>query len=142
MGELPGLGVLLGHILEAELLRLEEGILFVEGGVVEQLAGRHPQGVGDGLDDVGGGVLAALLDVAQVALGDPGLVGQGLQGEVPVCAKPADGQSYVVSESPLRHCLTPEFESCPAAAEQTVRSAVYGVACENATTRHTQRRAG
>ena len=52
--------------------------------MVEELAGRNPQGVGDGFDDVGGGVLAALLDVAEVALGDPRLIGEGLQGEIPV----------------------------------------------------------
>ena len=71
-------------VFECELLRLEEGVLLVEGGVVEQFASRDSQGVGNGLDDVGGGVLAALLDVAQVALRDARLVGEGLQGEVPV----------------------------------------------------------
>ena len=68
VGKLPGLGVLFGHIFETELLRLEKGILLVERSVVEQFAGGHSQGVGNGLDDVGGGVLAALLNVAQVAL--------------------------------------------------------------------------
>ena len=72
------------HILEGELLRLEERVLLVEGGVVEEFARRYAQSLGDGLDDVGGGVLAALLDVAQVALGDAGLVGQRLQGEIAV----------------------------------------------------------
>jgi hypothetical protein len=88
--QLPVLSILFGYIFQAELFRLEEGVLVVEGGVVEELSGRHSQGVGDRLDDVGGGVLTALLDVTEVALGDSGFVGQSLQGEVSVRAEPAD----------------------------------------------------
>ena len=112
MREFPGLGVLFSHILEAELFRLEKGVLLVERCMVQKLAGGHAQCVGYGFYDVGGGVLAALLDVAKVALGDPGFVCQGLQREITVGAKPADGESYVVSESPLRHSCTPESEGC------------------------------
>ena len=106
------LRVLFGDIFETELLRLKEGVLLIERSVVEKFAGGYSQGFGYGLDDIGGGVLAALLNVAQVALGDPGFVGEGLQGEIAVRAKSADRESYVVGESPLRHSFTPESEGC------------------------------
>lgn len=81
--------------------------------MVQKLTGRYAQGSGDSLDDVCGGVLTALLDIAQIALGHTGFIGKSLQGEVLVCAEPPDGQSYVVSESSLIHSFTPELESMP-----------------------------
>ena len=113
MGQLPGLGVFLGHILERELLGLEEGVFIVEGSVLEEFAGGHSQSFGDGFDDVGGGILTALLDVAQVALGHPRLIRQRLQGVIPVRTEPPDGKPYVIGESSLCHCSTPEFEGLP-----------------------------
>lgn len=86
MGELAGLRVFLGHILEAHLLGLEERVLFVEGGVVEKFARRNAQSLGDGFDDIGRGVLASLFDVPKVALGNPGLICQRLQREIPIRA--------------------------------------------------------
>jgi hypothetical protein len=84
MGQLSCLGVFLGHVFETELLWFKERVVFVQRGVVEKFARRNAQGLGDGFDDVGGGVLAALLDVAQVTLGDPGFIGESLQSEVAV----------------------------------------------------------
>jgi hypothetical protein len=113
VGKLPSFGVFFSHILQAELLRLQKRVFVVERGMVEEFTRRYSKCFGDGFDDVGGGVLAALLDVTEVALGDSGFVGESLQSVIPVRAKPADCESYVVSESPLGHCLTPEFEGCP-----------------------------
>jgi hypothetical protein len=112
MRELSCFGVFFGHVFQTELLRLEKRILFVQRGVVEKLTRGNAQGCGYGFDDIRRGVLATLLDVAQVALGDPGLVGQSLQRELPVCPQPADRKPYVVCESPLGHCLAPELEGC------------------------------
>ncbi len=84
MCKLARLGVLFGHVLESHLLRLEKRILFVQSRVVEKFSRRNAQSLRDGLDDVGGGVLAALLDVAQIALRDTRLVGERLQREVAV----------------------------------------------------------
>ncbi len=113
MDQLSGLCVLFSHILEGELLGLKERVLIVEGCVIEEFARGHAQGVGDSFDHVGGRILAPLFDVAEVALGHSRLVCEGLQGEVSVCAQTADGESYVVGESPLRHFVTPDFEGCP-----------------------------
>jgi len=84
MCELAGLGVLFDHFLESELLRFQERVFLIESGVVEELSGGYAQGVGYGLDDIGRRVLAALLDIAEVALGHARLIGKGLQGVVPV----------------------------------------------------------
>ncbi len=134
MGELPGLGVLLGQVFQLQLLGLQERVLVVEGGVIKKLARRDAQSLGDGLDDVGGGVLTALLDVAQIALGYPRLVGEGLQGESPIGAEPADGDPNIVGESFLRHFPVPDRGSDATREECAAVSAVYGVAWENATT--------
>ena len=127
MGQLSGLCVLFAHIFEAELLVIQEGIVFVESCVVEEFSRWDSKGLGDGLDYIGGGVLAPLLDVTKVALGDARFVGKSLKGEVLVGPEPADGQSYVVGESSLGHSLTPGFESCSAAVrtDRTFRS-VWG----------------
>jgi hypothetical protein len=74
MGELSCFGILFGHVFQTELLRLKKRILLIQRSVVKKLARGNPQGRGYRLDDIRGGILAAFLDVAQVALRDPGLV--------------------------------------------------------------------
>ena len=86
MGELAGLRVFLGHVLEAHLLGLEEWVLFVEGGVVEKFASRDAQSLCYGFDHIGRGVLAPLFDVPKVALGNSGFIGQCLQRKIPIRA--------------------------------------------------------
>ena len=107
LADLAHLGVLFHIDLQGELFGREERVFFVKGSMVEQPPGRDSQGFGDGLDDVGGGVLATLLDVSQVALGYTGFIGQGLQSEFPFHAEAADGRSYVVCESPAGHTAAP-----------------------------------
>ncbi len=127
MGQLSSLCILFAHIFEAELLVIQEGIVLVKSCVVEEFSRRDPERFCDGFDDIGGGVLATLLDIAKVALRDARFVGESLKGEVLVGPEPADGQSYVVGESSLGHSLTPGFESCSAAVrtDRTFRS-VWG----------------
>jgi hypothetical protein len=91
VSELPGLGVLFGDVLQAQLFGLQKGVVLVEGRMVKELASGHPKGIGDSFYDIGGGVLATLLDVAQIALGHARFIGKRLQGEVPVASQPTDG---------------------------------------------------
>ena len=75
----------------------------VEGGVVEKFPRRYAESSRDGFDDVGGGVLATLLDVAQVALGHAGLICKCLQGKTAVRAELPNRESDVIGEAPFRH---------------------------------------
>ncbi len=103
MGQFASFGVFFGQILQSQLLRFHKGIFVVESRVIEQLAGGDSQGVGNGFDHVGGGVLAPLLDVAEVALRHSRFVSESLQREGSVGTEPADGYPYVIGEPFLRH---------------------------------------